>query len=274
MGIIFFPINNKNYVYEYKHKIDMVKNVPSPRIVLIGGSGLAYGVKSSIIEDSLKIKVINYGLHAGIGLKYMLDDINKYLVPGDMVIIIPEYQHFFGNFEGVGDALNSVLLVTKFDNIQALNWGQWSNVVGNIGSYLKNQILIEINNKSNRYFEFNRFGDEVLHYEKKRLDKVPLLPLKELDDKSIKYTAKIIKEWIEKGVIVYLFPPATIKSNYEINKDKIKDLKEKLQDAGVPFNLGTETFVMEDTMAFDTSYHLTESGADLFTDMLIEKLSN
>lgn len=66
-----------------------------PRIIFVGGSNLAFGLDSQRIKDSLNINVINYGLHAGIGLKYMVDDISTYARKGDIIVFAPEYSHFY-----------------------------------------------------------------------------------------------------------------------------------------------------------------------------------
>lgn len=64
------------YLQAYNKKCQLLEDTPSPRIIFVGGSNLAFGLDSQRIKDSLNINVINYGLHAGIGLKYMIDDIS------------------------------------------------------------------------------------------------------------------------------------------------------------------------------------------------------
>ena len=59
------------YLQAYNKKCQLLEDTPSPRIIFVGGSNLAFGLDSQRIKDSLNINVINYGLHAGIGLKYM-----------------------------------------------------------------------------------------------------------------------------------------------------------------------------------------------------------
>ena len=66
------------YLQAYNKKCQLLEDAPAPRIIFVGGSNLAFGLDSQRIKDSLNINVINYGLHAGIGLKYMIDDISTY----------------------------------------------------------------------------------------------------------------------------------------------------------------------------------------------------
>ena len=79
------------YLQAYNKKCQLLEDTPSPRIIFVGGSNLAFGLDSQRIKDSLNINVINYGLHAGIGLKYMIDDISTYARKGDIIVFAPEY---------------------------------------------------------------------------------------------------------------------------------------------------------------------------------------
>lgn len=67
---------------------------PSPRLVLVGGSGLAFGVDSATIDTALggSYQVVNMGLHAGLGLDFMLNEALDGLREGDVVVLTPEYD--------------------------------------------------------------------------------------------------------------------------------------------------------------------------------------
>ena len=54
---------------------------------------------------------INTGIHAGMGLIYMLDHSIGFIRKGDIVVISPEYDHFYGNNAYGGETL----LRTIFD---------------------------------------------------------------------------------------------------------------------------------------------------------------
>ncbi|HPG73671.1 MAG TPA: hypothetical protein PLM49_05215, partial [Bacteroidales bacterium] len=58
-----------------KHKrIDSIK---SPKIIFAGGSNLPFGIDSKMIQDSLHTPVVNLGLHAGLGLDFMLNELQN-----------------------------------------------------------------------------------------------------------------------------------------------------------------------------------------------------
>lgn len=73
-----------------------------PHIIVIGGSGVAFGQRSDLLENELPgYEVVNFGLYAGLGTDVMLDLALPDIRPNDVVIISPEQNEqalsgFFG----------------------------------------------------------------------------------------------------------------------------------------------------------------------------------
>ena len=66
--------------------------ISQPKIILLGGSATLFGLNASLIESELGLPVINGGLHAGIGMASILREGKKMIMPGDTVVIYPEYE--------------------------------------------------------------------------------------------------------------------------------------------------------------------------------------
>jgi hypothetical protein len=64
----------------------------------LGGSNLAFGPDSRFIECRLRRSVVNMGLHADVGLKFMLNEVKPYIKHGDIIILSPEYEQFFDDY--------------------------------------------------------------------------------------------------------------------------------------------------------------------------------
>jgi len=86
----------------YKHQLAMLidKRVmldatPSPRVILVGGSNLMFGVDSDVLEQALGVPVVNMGVFGGLGLLAPLDVILPHVRPGDTVVLVPEYEMLF-----------------------------------------------------------------------------------------------------------------------------------------------------------------------------------
>jgi hypothetical protein len=85
----------------YQEKIELAEAIKtSPRLLVVGGSGTHFGIDAQQIEREVNRPVINFGLHAGLGLNTILANLSGNLRPGDMVLLIPEYGILVG--EGTG----------------------------------------------------------------------------------------------------------------------------------------------------------------------------
>ena len=82
-----------------KHEM-LVKKEP-PRIIFLGGSNISFGIDSKAIQDTFNVNVINMGIDGGYGLKFILNDYIQKMKNGDLVILSPEYHHFY-NFAFLG----------------------------------------------------------------------------------------------------------------------------------------------------------------------------
>ena len=81
------------FMGELKYKAELLENTPGPRIVLVGGSGVAFGVDSTLMERELPgYSAVNFGMYAALGTTVMLDLSEPYIREGDIVILIPEQQ--------------------------------------------------------------------------------------------------------------------------------------------------------------------------------------
>ena len=81
------------FMGELKHKVKLLEAAPGPRIVLVGGSGVAFGVDSALMERELPgYSAVNFGMYAALGTTVMLDLSEPYIREGDIVILLPEQQ--------------------------------------------------------------------------------------------------------------------------------------------------------------------------------------
>lgn len=88
-----------NYIAALVDKDDLLKNAPGPRMIFLGGSGLAFGLDSQLIADRYGYTPINYGLHIRLGPGFMLRHVREYVRPGDVVVLSVEYSGMFEDFE-------------------------------------------------------------------------------------------------------------------------------------------------------------------------------
>ncbi len=84
---------SETFLGELKYKVQRLAEAPGRRIVLVGGSSLAFGVDTGLMERELPgFSVVNFGMYAALGTTVMLDLSEPELREGDIVLLIPEQQ--------------------------------------------------------------------------------------------------------------------------------------------------------------------------------------
>ena len=293
-GIIIFALPKKNlagsYLSEYSHKEALLDSVSSPRVIFISGSSIAFGLNSGMIKDSLDVNVINYGLNAGIGLKFMIEDVEEYLKEGDIVVLVPEFGQFYGKFNG-SDELLALMEITDWRKIDKVNYSQLRKILKSMGQYSFSKLSksfatgkaekpVGIRKDFDRfpYWDyrvegFNEFGDEESHWYYELHTNVPS-PTSlggEIDYAAIDFLKNKIREWSNDYKVVFI-PSATTDSYFQLNKDRILSLSEEFTKSGIPYDGNVTDAVFPDSMAFDLPSHFNATGVNLNTQRIINIL--
>lgn len=269
--VVAVPHNRQAYLYEYVAKERMLREVPSPRIIFVGGSNLAFGLDSGIIADSLGLNVVNYGLHGGLGLKYMIDDVARNLQRGDIVVVAPEYEHFYNAMYGGDAELSSVLVYSGWKNAGALNVPQLLNALSGLPLYVRTNLHTPAGEREYSSRNFNAFGDETVHWSLPSEVVTPSPIEGEFDAAFTAYFARKIEEMRREHEVVVL-PPVLMSSAYDLNERKIGAVAEALEERGTPFQMPTRSGVLPDSCAYDTQYHMNRTGAERNTYRLLQSL--
>ena len=167
-GVIIFvllPLPEHSFNAAIIDKHQLLEKTESPRIILVGGSNVAFGIDSAAIQSRFNIPVVNLGLHAGFGLGRILDDALPFLHPGDILVIIPEYIHFSDTWNGEAQAYE---LIFDFGQKRLLLSPHYrlpkgfisyilTNLKGVVRGYLPTNMLAYSRDG------FNEYGDYVKH---------------------------------------------------------------------------------------------------------------
>lgn len=271
---VALPYPSNDYLQAYNMKCDLLEDTPSPRIIFVGGSNLAFGLDSRRIADSLHIHVVNTGLHVGIGLQFMIDDIVGYVKKGDILVFAPEYQHFYGRAYGGNEPI-CVLSLSRENKYSLLHKEQIYRIVKNFFYPLKYKLLswinLHISKKAYQASGFNNYGDEEKHWNFPSIS-FHFSPIKSsFDEKFGRYFVGRIKE-LQKIVQVIIIPPAYVKTAYTADEQKIRVIDNFLRKNEIPFLVSpeTHTFPLEDM--YDSYYHLNRNGVEKYTGFIIEEL--
>lgn len=282
--VILPPHNYDGFIAALLDKHRMLETVESPRIVLVGGSNMAFGVDSPKLQNKFGMRVVNTGLHAGMGLKYILDDVRPFIKKNDIIVIVPEYSHFYGLRSGEETLVETLDIYPK--GISYLNASQVKNVISSFPIYLNKKFTVATNKLTKKPLfvydkiynrsAFNENGDMESHIgkESKDVSKMEFFPVKgDYDGKTIDDLNDFFEFASKKGARVYFDFPGIPEPHYKKNKDKVdyvySNLKKQLK---FPVMSTPENYVFPVSDFFDTVYHLNKTGRDERTAKFINDL--
>ena len=137
------PMYKKTFVGELGDKYKLLTNTNDEKIVVVGGSSVAFGLDSTLIEEKLGKKVVNFGLYADLGTKLMLDLSKANINEGDTIIVAPEMNKqtlsLFFNAETALQAMDGSFEMLQYvdeDDREALVGELWDFTAKKIGFLL------------------------------------------------------------------------------------------------------------------------------------------
>lgn len=269
--------HSDHYMAAAQDKYDLLHATKPPRMILVGGSNLAFSVDSEKIETRFGVPVINMGLHAGVGLKFMLNQIQPVLNQGDIVIIFPEYEQFYslplngrpGELGAVAKFCNSCIsALVPQEQYPIVIQGIFYNIEPDLLS-----LLAPVNDVYSRH-GFNRWGDMTAHLNQKDRGDLSnrIVPVEIVAPNP---AVEFLNEFYTSNadVRMYVMFPAIPADEYENQKKEFSALQGFLADTLKIPVLGTpQDFLYPRKFFFDTVYHMTALGREKRTERIVELL--
>lgn len=285
------PKDHNHFLCEYDHKVALFQETPQPRIILMGGSSIPYGVDTKMLIDSLHCNVVNFGLYGGIGIRLPMEDGLRYVKKGDLVVVQMEYHNFFNGGNGGDIAFIAFMASTDWKYLGRLNMAQTWNVIrgapqlaiGNLkrlASYPWTGYMdTPEDNEVYTYTlsGFNEYGDEVSHYHYPSLST-------DLDDleSGVDYRKEtVIQEFVDwlgmtlrqyeaVGARIIMVPPVCVETFFEYVYNP--RISEELHRIGYDFVVEPSSMTQPDSCEFNTGYHMNKTGTERNTRRLLEIL--
>ena len=274
------PRSSTSLLFAKIDKNARLKEAPSPRLIMVGGSNLSFGINSQMIKDALSLNPINTGIHASIGLKYMMDDVLDDIRPGDIVVIAPEYQQFYGDAAYGRNELLRIVMEIDRDSLNNLNTKQWLQILPYFPKFALSKL------KPSEYFfqqsknvgvyerrAFNQYGDVDIHWnlQSKEVEPISQLP-NDFNEKLIKEMVNFREKVKQKGADVYVTFPGYQEGSFKNSEEEIANLKTKLIENDFILLGSPERYKIPNNMMYDIFYHLSKEKVELRTRRLIEDL--
>lgn len=273
------------FMGELKSKYERLKETSGKRIVLVGGSGVAFDCDSALMDDFFpSYEIVNFGMYAGLGTKAVMDLSENYIHEGDIVILSPEQseQTFSDYFNGeymwqVADGAFGMLRDLKSENFEAM--------LGNFPRFALeklNYVMKGQKPQTDSIYQkksFNTYGDIELDTCRENI-----LPNGYDVNQKVRFTEDVVQpefmdymnDWAKrlekKGAVVwYRYCP--------VNKLSVEDMDDLAaydvflrQKLDFPVIGNPENSLMEAEWFFDTNFHLNQPGKEVNTVQLIRDM--
>lgn len=277
IAIKFIAPEDNDYVYGIIAKHKRLDNMKGPRVLFGGGSNVAFGIDSKMVEDSLHLETANLGIHAGLGLDFILNELEHSAKAGDVIFISPEYllgEGRYGLEKAASDAYPPA--AEYYPNSLWLDLNHYIPKLDDQINANKLQLLrlLPGSNKTPSVYNkhsFNEHGDLIAH-----LNVTPpgnILPPPVLEYRYWEGIDKInalAKRLAQKNVTMYFFYPCYASVAWDLNKDVLKHCQADIDKAlQIPVLNTPEDFIFPTDHFFDTAYHLRKEIRTIRTQKMI-----
>lgn len=274
-----------SYQYILTKKYEQLVNINEPKIILLGGSNLTFGINKDIIEEKTGMPVVNMGLHAGMGLRFNTEIAKANIKKGDIIILAYEYSiiddisHF--SPELVVSGIDNQLEIYKYVPIQ-----YWPEIIKYIPTYAFKK-LDAINDKQTTGVysasSFDTKGNMILERKQCTLPsnitlnygEVRLKDKENIPDETSEYINKFINYVNEKGATVLYTFPSVINERFYVTEEQIESYEMEVDeeiDAKRISNI--KDYIFEREYMYDTIFHLNENGANIRSEKLASDILN
>jgi hypothetical protein len=272
-----------------RDKIARLQSLPSPKIVIVGGSNVMFGIDSERIQRTTGIPVANMGVNAGISLNYMLQVVRPRIAGGDIVVLALEHSAFYEDPRELTDATMEVLVHDPngpeyLRSIGGMGWERVgrllrynSKIIGFIDNRLR-PLFPFLPQRIYRRTSFNELGDVVAHL--KRAAQYPAVELgsdmrRGVAPESVRTLERFVADVRSRGGRVVLSWPSVMYSQYVHDRSAIDATFTVVQQSPTLRTTSSpKDYVFPDDYFYDTPWHLTASGRALRTEKLLKELAS
>ena len=248
-----------------------------PQVLFIAGSSGLLGFDSQLFAKLTGRHTVNFGVHAGLGIPYILSRAEKLLKPGDTAILGFEYELFSD-----GPNISRHRFVSFFDRpyIYTTSFADWSGFLWGYGfidfAYVSFRKLAPMNMGHGYSFNLTYSGDFVDNtVETSKSDYANewdrFSPGK-LNSVTFDFIMEFRKRCKEKNINVLVSYPPIFRQEEYTRKAEFKDYFYSLDKALLSVSdglLGTfKNAQFQSSEMYDARYHLNSVGRERFTSQL------
>ncbi|GAB2516170.1 hypothetical protein GCM10008940_18510 [Microbulbifer agarilyticus] len=273
----------------YQIKDAHAQSSVDPKLLIVSGSNSVFGIDTNTIQDTYALPTTNYGVHAGLGLRYLLERSKRVLNEGDIVYLPLEYALYQQTPQPSSQLMDFVLArdpqylhslppYEKFHGYLNVSFLRiWEGIKGGSNQY---------QGRSAKFYHvtnIDKAGNqraESIEQAGKHTDKLAKLPPKNIGNgKLTTYSQEILKEYFEwsqsKNICVIGAPPNLLYHDaYQSDKFQqfFQGIEQFFTSNDIPFAGSPEDYLLPINLFFDTEYHLNAKGIESRTQLTMRDL--
>jgi hypothetical protein len=283
-----YDVDNNHFFAAARDKHTLLHRQLEPRVILLGGSNVVFGVDSPTLQRATGLNPVNMALTAPLGMGFMLNDIEPELRSGDLVILSFEYEHFLRDLTSWQDIM--LMLEQRPEAFMRLEFKQQKLVLDRGLSYISRIARCRIDSIRGRtatsapqFLErkaLNQYGDFVAHHglpspgELRNMGPMPDFNPAFARNK-IECVNAFVRRCVRRGIrVAYAFPPLE-ENEFAANSQQIHQIA-SLFEQHLEAEILTEpkTSVFPATEFFDGVYHLKVTAKGTHTNTLAARISD
>ena len=288
-----YPTLSSSWAYDLMQKKKaLAEAVPGPRLLIIGGSGVTFGLSAGEIQKKTGVHALNMGTHAGLDMDHILFWARKVARPGDTILLVPEYELYLSTTSW--EPHDDYILSHDAEFFHQMSWLDKIYMATRI-PFKRIQKGFAIRHKpetpprphppyTNGASYIDDYGDETGNPASQRLTGVPNMELRcdilgdgLTSDRGFGFDQiREFARWAKthQVKIVASFPNIIHRPEYDTAtaQGAIKTIIDFYASQGIPVVGTAQAAMLPSDEFFDTNYHLTREAAVQRTDRLIPEL--
>jgi len=277
---IVAPQFTDEYTGGIPDKIEYLKSVNEPKIILVGNSNLAFGINSEMIQKTFERPVVNLGGYGAFGLEFHLR-MAKYNINKDDIVIIANSNYNYLNMSDTELAWETIENHNLWELIPEENYDE---MIKSLPKYVAKSLFHWITFTGNKTFYddcysqkyFNKYGDNVYPRPKNRYTfSVGSVTVPKINNECANALNEFNKYCKQQGASCMIAGHPIPYGKYTAPRNEYIAFQKALIDKVECEIISDYTdYFIEYKYFYDTVNHLTDEGVKIRTNLLINDLKN
>lgn len=288
--LFFGKVIMPQYLYSYNasllNKTERLTTLSGPRIVLIGNSNLAFGIRSDLLEDAFHMPVVNMGLHGSLG-NALHEEMAKLTVNEGDIIIVSHTE--YDDDDTITDPVIAWLTMENHPQLwKLIRTKDIPDLYFSFPNYAKRCLTLWTSREGNEpnygdaysRMAFNEYGDVSFErqsgrYQQEEFFEMFTIQVPSVGETCTKRLNELNRYVIEHGGIMLVAAFPVVASKHTPPAEEYVHFQEKLAASlDCPVISDFTDYFLDFDCFYDTPYHLTNEGAMLRTNQLIVDLQS